>query len=360
MTALDRSRFVYDETLTSVGAAVAGDVVRRVSAGVWAPAASDSATNCAGPLGVYDGAAVNPLSGNSAKLNFVAAPTLNVPCYLSATAGRATSTVPSPLAISVFLGCPYVDTSVGAVYSAKVGNLITSSAPMSLKDQLTAMACQDLGGTPANYDIFYDPFDAKSFTVGFDANPPIAGWPTSGHYPNYGQISSGLNGPMQDTTSVSAVKMTGADALNYWITSGIKGPSQWAPNDRILWVERIKFSAAGRLVSWVQSSVSIGIWNAGAADPNKFYAFGGGFNPTGGNPVSGDLHELGARDTDYHWFAVEFLGNGTWRASLDFGAWIGPFTDSAGVGGYQLDPMIVISAPVVMTIDDLFWAVKRF
>jgi hypothetical protein len=117
-------------SVESVGGAIAGEVVRLVSDGDYAPAQADSRANASGLAGVWDGSRVRT-SGDEVLASFDGVPARG-PCYLSSSVAGALTCGPT-----VHLTMPRYMGRVTRVVDSSHARVRLQVVPPSLTDSFT-------------------------------------------------------------------------------------------------------------------------------------------------------------------------------------------------------------------------------
>lgn len=154
-------------TPTDMGGAVEGDVLRNVSAGVYALAQADSAAHSAGIAGVRCGSTLLTFS-DFPVVNFDSAPSIGRPCYPSATtAGKLTSTAPN---VASPVESPHLiaieDKSVGLNYKARVAINYGVTSAISREQRITQDAIRLTGADPGSLQVLFDDFNKLGYASG--------------------------------------------------------------------------------------------------------------------------------------------------------------------------------------------------
>jgi len=302
MPAVDYAAGHLSDTITNNGGAVAGDIVRIVSAGVLAKVRANDLATVVGTIGVWDGSTVQPLSGFR-TVNCDSAPAVASPLYVSATVAGKASLLPNALALAPIGIVARVISTTQAVVFCQQGAQYLASDDRQIQTALTAAIC---GCSPATLTTFFTNFELKAAPTGWTIQ--------SVTYNAYGAVCV--------TTGSSQVLSAG---LSAGLSFATFGAFKWSLGQRITLANANTLSMIYLMNS--ATSASLGIYFSAAAGLQVRYGIG--YNPPASLPPSiVQVIDAGVLSTTgKHIVALYSLGNDTFLVRVD-GSFYGPYAIS--------------------------------
>jgi hypothetical protein len=198
--------------------------------------------------------------------------------------------------------------------------LVYSDASSSPLEQFVAKAVAMLGGTEIDYAVFFEDFNRMSYVTATDKSQPVNGevvngnsfdWSSQNHV-GWGAILDG----MRQRTHYPTEKWGGLTSRRWLIGAQVQVAAGDAADSTLFIEMRARRPADSGYTVLGGCSVFIR-----AGDFGVYYQHGAG-NRQGGSLATGNDGTLGtvtARTTHYLW--LRSMGDGTFQAALDSGAW---------------------------------------